>query len=113
VSVVHSLTVIGGLVVLAGITLPRLAPAGGARLSLAEAAAQTRDVLPVAPEDTARVSVFLASVRGAPPLVCGLAGRVVEGRYGWSRIQGKRPSWPGGQRVDDSMQASSNRWRGP
>ncbi|NNG16699.1 MAG: HEAT repeat domain-containing protein [Gemmatimonadales bacterium] len=86
-SVVRSLAIIGGIVAVLGIALPRLAPAGGAGMGLAEAAAQTRNVLPTAPADTARVRAFLSSVRGASPLVCGLAGRVVEGRHGWSRIQ--------------------------
>lgn len=76
-SIVRGLGVIGGVAVLVGLALPRLAPA----------TAQTRDVFPTAPDDTARVRAFLASVRGAPALVCGLAGRVVEGQYGWRRVE--------------------------
>jgi hypothetical protein len=37
-----------------------------------------------APTDTAMLGVFLASVRGANPVLCVLAARAVDGRGGWN-----------------------------
>jgi HEAT repeat protein len=73
--------------VLAGLALTAtgraVAGSAAARVLPRPASERPTELRSQVPDDSVQVAAFLAAVRGANPVVCELASRVVDGNWGW------------------------------